>query len=119
MSRHASGTALIGPISGKPDIGDAGSAGAASQTAHSGGTGQPSGPPFEGWTRRERRAAEAARIRGPEGLSFPPGSYGAGDRNRRVWRAERRHVPETVRDYVRTSRRLARHPLDLRGGGKA
>ena len=65
MSRHASGTAFIGLISGKPDIGDA-VAGAASQTAHSGGTGQPSGPtrglPFEGWTRRRT-----------EGRRKPPG----------------------------------------------
>ena len=29
------------------------------------------------------------------------------------WRAERRHVPETVRDYDRMTRRLARHPLDF------
>jgi hypothetical protein len=27
------------------------------------------------------------------------------------WRAERRHVPETVRDYDQMTRRLARHPL--------
>ena len=27
------------------------------------------------------------------------------------WRAERRHVPETVRDYYTMTRRLARNPL--------
>ena len=103
MRRHASGIAFTGPISGKPDIGDAAPAGAASQAAHPAGPGQPSGPTTgvcpKGLDAAGTKGGGSRPDGGPERLSFPPGSYGAGDRNRRVWRAERRHVPETVRDY--------------------
>ena len=58
-----------------------------------------------GAERAERPARSRSRKRGP-----------APEERRRVWRAERRHVPETVRDYVQTTRRLARHPLDISRG---
>ena len=103
MRPHASGTALIGPISGKSDIGDAAPAGAASQAAHSGGTGQPSGPTMgsalRGLDATGTKGGGSRPDGGPEGHSFPPGSTAPADRTPR-WRAERRHVPETVRDYV-------------------
>jgi hypothetical protein len=43
---------------------------------------------------------------------------GPAPNRRRVWRAERRHVPETARDKVQRPRRLARHPLDLSRGAE-
>jgi len=45
-----------------------------------------------------------------------PRKRGPRDQKSPRWRAERRHVPETVRDYVLTTRRLARHPLGLSRG---
>jgi hypothetical protein len=77
---------------------------------HSGGPGQPSagiktGCPFEGWTRRERRRAEARRIRDAceRGSPLvPPGSYGAGDRNRRDG------APRGARVFAKTRPRFAK-----------
>jgi len=47
-----------------------------------------------------------------------PGNADPGARNRRVWRAERRHVPETARAQRHWPRRLARHLPHFRGRRK-
>ena len=90
MRRHASGIGC-------------GARGRGLASTHPGGPGQPSGPTAGvclRWLDAAGTKGGGSRLDGgPERPSFPPGSYGAGDRNRRVWRAERRHVPETVRDY--------------------
>jgi len=62
-------------------------AGVASQAARSGGPGQPSGPTtgacLQWLDAAETKGGGSCPDRGPRRAPFPPGSYGAGDRNRR------------------------------------
>src|SRR5450759_5147628 len=55
------------------------------------------GTAFDGWTRRGRRAAKAARIREGAALPSAPGSYGPGDRKAAMERREAPALPTMER----------------------
>ncbi len=75
------------------------------------------GTALNGWTRRGRRAAKAARIGLAASRPGPRPEVTAPGTEKPRWRAERRHaLRETVRDNMQWPRRSARHPLLLRRG---